>query len=300
MTFPRPTPAEEGFEVTICIVALTQPFGTFVSVTDRKVSYDDELPADENAIIKNLQLSNNWSVTFSADNIESAITLLDKVRHRIIEPAETMDSHEMKSLFASAIFDTIQEDFFNRRLGRYGYKSVEQFRQEGRADLGDHYFELCRELDKADVGVGFIVYGYNTFRAPQLFEVDGQGRITDRMAIRYAVIGSGYSIASTSLKLKPLAADFDSMVYRVLEAKFYSETGASGIGRPTTVTFKMPDQHDFMMGPGDIEKIRNIWEQQKRLPESPEAAEITGKIRMDIIEGNKKRAEFLRSTGRGS
>jgi hypothetical protein len=58
----------------------------------------------------------------------------------------------------------------------------------GRDELGDHFFELCRELDGADLGAELVVYGYQTgAHDPQIFEIDGKGQIIDRMALRYAV-----------------------------------------------------------------------------------------------------------------
>jgi hypothetical protein len=61
----------------------------------------------------------------------------------------------------------------------------------------------------------------------------------------------------TAFRRKPLALDFDSMVYRLLEAKFSAET-ASGVGRRTTVVFKRPGEHDFMMWFGDIRRDAQI------------------------------------------
>ena len=133
-------------------------------------------------------------------------------------------------------------------------------------------------MDKAEIGVEFIVYGYDDGNVARLFEVSGNGQIVDRMAIRYAVVGSGYWMASASLKRKPLSIDFDSLTYRVLEAKFSAET-ASGVGRNTTVMFKRRGLPDKGMMSGEVDKIRTVWERKMREAEPPEAAQITGKIR---------------------
>lgn len=241
MAIRRPTPAELGLELTIAIVALTAPYEHFVCVSDRMISHDDILAADDDAFIKNVGLSKNWSVAFSANKIENILPLLDKVRSKIAHPAETLDGDKLQEYFATSISEMIRADFFNRRIARYGYSSLELFRRQGQDELGTHFFELCRELDAAELGVEFIVYGYNQWQVPQLFEVSGTGQVIDRMALRYAVVGSGHWMASASLKRKPLAIDFDSMVYRLLEAKFSAET-ASGVGKPTTVTFNRLDR----------------------------------------------------------
>jgi hypothetical protein len=295
MTDRRPTPAEMGDEVTIAIVAVTQPLGHFVSVTDRMVSYDDILPAEENAVVKDVRLSRNWSVAFAADDVDDALALVHKIRDPIWP--NDLEVAQLKQHFATCIFDTLQIDFFNRHLGRYGYKSVEHFRKEGYSELGQHYFDLCRELDKADIGASFIVYGYDVHHIPHLFEIDGQGRITDhRMAVPYAVIGTGYSIASASLKLKPMPWDFDSVVYRLLQAKFSAET-ATGVGKPTTVMFKRPDEHDFLMWPQDIEKVRAIWLEQMRQREPSGAVDVISNIRMAMLRDDDAKRQYRERQG---
>jgi hypothetical protein len=123
--------------------------------------------------------------------------------------------------------------------------------------------------------------------------------VIDRMALRYALVGSGYWMASASLKRKPLALDFDSMVYRLLEAKFSAET-ASGVGKRTTVSFMRPDQHNCMMPPNQIEEVRAIWEAQMRLPEPAQATAIIRKIGKSLIQEDIKRAEFLHSQRQAS
>jgi hypothetical protein len=283
-----------GLEVTIAIVALTAPYGHFVCVSDQMISHDDILPADESALIKSLQISKNWSVTFSANKIERVLPLLDMVSGKMERDAGTLagEAPQLQEYFTSSISETIQRDFFNRRLARYGYRDIEVFRRQGRDELGDHFFELCRELDEAELGAEFIVYGYDQTNTPRLFEVTGKGEVIDRMALRYAVVGSGYWMASASLKRKPLAIDFDSMVYRLLEAKFSAET-ASGVGRRTTVKFKRPDQHDFTLWPGQIEEIRAVWEGIQRHPEPQQAVEAIGKVRMAMMGDDKLRTEHI-------
>jgi hypothetical protein len=279
MPIRRPSPAEMGEVVTIAIVALTAPSGHFVSVSDQMISHDDILPADERGLIKALQISKNWSVAFAANRIENVIPLLDRVRSKIERPANNIEARKVQEYFTASIAEMIRVDFFYRRLARYGYRDLDMFRRQGRDELGDHFFDLCRELDNEELGVECIIYGYETGGYdPQIFEINGKGQIIDRMALRYAVVGSGYWMASASLKRKPLSMDFDPIVYRTLEAKFSAET-ASGVGRPTTVYFKRPDEHDFMMPYSEIEKIREIWQGKMREPEPEESAEIVRELR---------------------
>ena len=160
------------------------------------------------------------------------------------------------------------------------------FRSQGKEQLGDHFYELLRELDKFESGVELIVYGYDQDMQPRLFEVNQNGEIIDQMIKRYAIIGSGWSMASGALTIKPLSTiDFDSMMYRVLEAKFCSET-AAGVGRTTTVTIKRQNQPDFRLTQEQIQKMRDIWERECRIPAPTEALKHAGEIktRMQTID----------------
>jgi hypothetical protein len=291
----RPTPAELGDVLTIAIVALTAPMGHFVSVSDQMISYDDTLPADESALIKNLQLTKNWSVAFAANKIENILPLLDKVRSRIKHPAENLEAIKLQEYFTTSIAEMIRTDFFNQRLARYAYRDIDAFLQFGKDQLGDIFFELCRELNEADLGVELIAYGYESgAHDPQIFEVNGKGQVIDRMALRYAVVGSGFWMASASLKRKPLDITFEPMVYRLLEAKFSAET-ASGVGKRTTVSFKRPDQHDFRMWPPQIDEIRAVWEEQMRQYEPMKALEIVGKIKLIMLHSDQSHISQLQA-----
>jgi hypothetical protein len=291
MLIPRPMPAEMGEVVTIAIVALTKPYAHFVSVSDQMISHDDILPADEVGLIKTFQISNNWSVAFSGNKIDNVIPLLDRVRHKIGRSTNNIEASKVQEYFTTSIADMIRSDFFNRRLVKYGYRDLEMFRKQGRDELGEHFFELCHELDNDELGVEFIIYGYETGGYdPQIFEINGKGQIIDRMAFRYAVVGSGYWMASASLKRKPLAMDFYSMVYRTLEAKFSAET-ASGVGNPTTVYFKRPNERDVIMPNNDIEKIRQIWQEKMHEPEPQESAKIVGELIMKIAQSDEMRRD---------
>jgi hypothetical protein len=291
MKIRRPSPAEMGLEVTVAIVALTAPYEHFICVSDRMISYsDDSLPADDNALIKNLQLSNNWSVAFAATKIDNVLPILESVHKKITHAQhDDLSNQKLQEHFSRSVTEKIQTEFFNSKLARYGYRGIEQFRCQGLEELGDHFFELRRELEKMEAGVEFIVYGYDEDNGARLFEVKGDGEVIDRMAMRYAVVGSGYWMALAALRRKPLTIDFDSMVYRILEAKFTAETGR--VGRPTTVTFKRRNQHDYAMNQNEIEKIRAIWEVKMCEYEPVEALKIAGEIGMRMRREDKMRVE---------
>jgi hypothetical protein len=174
-----------------------------------------------------------------------------------------------------------QKEFFSKHLAVYGYRDMNQFRTEGQNDLGDIYYEKCRELDRFDIGVQFLVYGYDSIGA-HLFEVDSSGHVSDRRQLGYGVIGSGYHMASASMRRKPLYFSFESTIYRLLEAKFSAET-ASGVGKTTTVMFQDRNGRGTI-GVEAIDKLRSIWEETIKCGDPPEVASISFNISNNSVD----------------
>jgi hypothetical protein len=88
--------------------------------------------------------------------------------------------------------------------------------------------------------------------------------------LRYAVIGSGYYMASASLRRKRMTGELEATIYRLLEAKFSAET-ATGVGRGTTLVTFNADGKFGMLNRDQVKAIRDIWENTLKEP-TPEAA----------------------------
>lgn len=275
MRAPRPTPAELGLDVTVAIVALATP-GVFVHVSDRRISFDDILVPSDDGLIKNIVFGDKWSVTFASSDLKYVLPILGEVSSyfaKNIEPS----ADEMKMYFSNAYSSVTQSEIFNRRISRYGYKSMEDFRQNGRNELGDTFFEITQELNKETLGdTAFIVYGFDKHGAGHLFEVSSSG-ISDRRIGRYAVIGSGSYLASSSLQLKPMDFEFKTTVYRLLAAKFTAEM-ASSVGKSTTLTIKRLGDPDRPMFVNSLEKVRDVWSNEMKKPEPKEALDAIAGI----------------------
>lgn len=145
-----------------------------------------------------------------------------------------------------------------------------EFRKEGRADLGDQYFVLLKELHSNHLAdTTFIIYGHDANEAPHLFEVNS-GVIANRLQMQYVAIGTGSSMANSALRLKPMDHTLPSTVYRLLAAKFSAET-ATGIGRSTTLTVKVKGKRDQPIFVNTIETIRDVWDKERKKGEPEEA-----------------------------
>ncbi|MBX9829688.1 MAG: hypothetical protein K2Y27_32440 [Xanthobacteraceae bacterium] len=261
--------------MTIAIVAKAVD-DIFICVSDKMVSFGDISQADENATIKSPSLGPNWGVAYSASDLNLVYPILDSIRLKMAGSAY-WEIAQVQSFCATAYVEKFHQEFIAKRLCRYGYTTIEQFRKEGRADLGDQFYELCRDLEKFDLGVQFLVYGYDSNKAPTIFEVSNPGYITDHDVLDYAVIGSGYYMATASLRRRPLKYHLESTIYRLLEAKFSAET-ASGVGKATTLLLMSSGGALSLVDDPSVERIRRIWSSAVNAPDPEDALDIIANL----------------------
>jgi hypothetical protein len=146
------------------------------------------------------------------------------------------------------------------------------------SELGNYYFDLLKELrDETLSDTTFIVYGHDPQGFCHLFEVSPLGQISDRLPLRYAVIGSGYWMATSALQLKPLNFLVGPTIYRLLSAKFSAET-ATGVGKSTTLTLKSSTAPEVYVQADIIEKIRSVWEKETKKNDPQKAMDALGPV----------------------
>lgn len=269
-----PTPAELGFDVTIAIAAITEPDGYIVTVSDRMISYDNITQAEDNATLKAQKIGDRWGAMFAGNDARLFPPLIDKIVARMREAKNafgTYDLPDVKQAVTGAFQELFQEQFTATHLSRLGIKNIEEFRKNGFGELGpDVHREVYRELSKFDPGIQLLVYGYDGINFPRLFEVDSPGRVTDHELMKYGVIGSGYWMATASLRRRPLTRQLHPTIYRLLEAKFCAET-ATGVGKATTALIFGKNDEFASVHPSTVDKIRKIWLKTLQ-PDAPQAA----------------------------
>jgi hypothetical protein len=281
MMVRRPTPAELGLDVTIAMAAITTPDGYIVTVSDRMISYDDVTQAVDNATIKAQGIAKNWGAMFAAADARLFMPIVGKAADRLRNLGEEAPSSAdiVKREVAGAYQDIFEAEFTARHLSRLRFRSIDEFRKNGLSELGPDVFgEIFHELSKFDLGIQLLCYGFSGNGYPNIFQIENPGRVTEENIFKYAVIGSGYWMASASLRRRPLTGDLADTIYRLLEAKFSAET-ATGVGRATTVMTFDASWAFGAMTSGDIDKIRNIWSDTLKQPEPVPAIEIIERSR---------------------
>jgi|HubBroStandDraft_6_1064221.scaffolds.fasta_scaffold196339_2 20S proteasome alpha/beta subunit len=281
--------------MTIAIVAKVNVEGAFVAVSDRMVSWSDQIPAAEN-ITKHFSLGKHWWAMYAGDVCES-LPIIERARcnwHELADAAleaeiakrgapyqppehnSRLESREIiETAFCRAYQTRVAELIVGKYLARYGISSVDEFRQSGHAQFGDHVFSrLCDKIDEFDLGIDFIVYGFSSGGRSQIFEVTNPGFSTDRNALRYWAVGSGQLMALASLTSREFQqASIPEVTYRLCEAKFCAET-ASGVGKDTLVVVtNRHGQEAVISFDEDIDRLRSIWK-RTHVAEPVEAVEL--------------------------
>lgn len=261
----RPTPADFGANVTVCIAAKSLD-QSLVTVSDMMVSFDDIIPAADQATFKNLTLGARWNCLFAGNDIGPALA----VTERAASILKSINGEESLNTVSRAVRDAYQaerrEQITDRFLSGFGL-SLEAFTKDGYAQLGhDEFSTLFHQIAEFDLGVQFLVYGLDKQKFGHIFTVSNPGVVHDRDLTGYWAIGSGQYMALGALSAHPLGgSSAPELIYRLCSAKFTAET-ASGVGKRTLVTTVSPTGQFRFLPPTCVNKLRGIWEEERKTP----------------------------------
>jgi len=257
------------------MAAITNPDDVIVCVSDRMISWGDHFPADDNAILKAIHLYDQWTCAFSTNSLNYVLPIVEETRRRFKTnpPKLQWDGPEAAATMADAYADFFHREFAAAYLSKFGYKTVEEFRRSGRGDLTpEHFTDLCVELGRFDLGTSFLLFGHDRYKLPKLYQIDGPSHVIDCNALKMGVIGSGQSMAMASLRWPPpLTHLLEDTIYRLLEAKFASET-ATGVGKTTTAVLRNREGLVSVLTRDEVDEIRDIWKRDVADVPSPPAA----------------------------
>jgi len=104
--------------VTIAIAAITNPDDVIVCASDRMISYGDAYPADDNAIVKAIQLSDQWTAAWSSNNIAYILPIVEEVR-RWLDAKIEWKGAEAATEFAAVYSELLHKEFVAEHLSRF-------------------------------------------------------------------------------------------------------------------------------------------------------------------------------------
>jgi len=258
--------------VTICIAAITGAGEHIVTASDRMISYDEFIPAGDDATLKQRKIAKAWGMMF-AGTVSLFMPLLERILNNIDHESDC-DLEQVQECVRNAYRSLFNERFSSDYLSRYCISDIEMFRTCGLEQFGNERFShICDKIDSFDLGIDLLVYGFDSNGKAHIFQASNPGRVTSHDLLGYGAVGSGCWMATASLVRKMMPYNLDATAYRLLDAKFSSET-APGVGRSTTLFSHDRSGKTKSIGYGSIDKIRRIWEDSLKTPEPEEALKM--------------------------
>lgn len=275
--------------MTIALAGFSTVHEYIITVSDARLSHGDAIPAIDEGTWKNRKIASTWGMMFAATDTTAFVPISASVSKALSftrKPEGKAASAEMvREVIQRAYESEFHERFFREHLARFGYSDISDFRRNGFNELGkDLYGEYAIKLAKFDLGLELLVYGFDDIGLAYLYEVANPGIITSHNVREFAAIGSGAWMALAALNRKPITpsvivtSNIAEIVYRLLDAKFSSET-ASGVGRKTHVVIMGRGGKTGYLREEEIEKLRSIWEQHTRAPEPENALNLIANSR---------------------
>lgn len=263
--------------MTIAIVAKSSRHKCFVSISDRMISFDDQVPAIDNAVFKDLPIRfPNWNMVFAANNPDFVGPIWQAAVASLAATSYQPSLAQVEDAVCNAYSEVVQKYVTRQYLTKFGFKTIDEFRKAGASQLGRRFFgSLTRKIDGFEAGVQLLVYGFDhtAQKSPHMFKVDSPGNVVNLDHLGSYAIGSGTNMAIASLNLRPLDnLSAGGLAYRLCEAKFSAET-ASGVGRTTTGFFMNMNGYSTPITLGTIEKFRSYWEKWRIEPPPKEISD---------------------------
>jgi 20S proteasome alpha/beta subunit len=272
-----------GCEMTVAIAASVPTTKQIVTVCDARLSYGEAIPAADDATMKNRRIAPRWGMMFAAED-STAFMPAAVEASAILQGSSDGDdenrnhgSQEVMEAARKGYEKEFNERFFREHLARFGFADIAEFRRSGFAEMGkDLYHEYAMKLARFDLGLELLVYGFSEDGHPSIFEVANPGKIISHSLRGHAAIGSGSLMAISALNRKPLGRSITDITYRLLDAKFSSET-ARDVGKKTFVVVLGPNGSHGTMAQGDVDKIRASWNKELKRANPKEAIKIIEK-----------------------
>jgi hypothetical protein len=260
--------------MTVCIAATLLRDNTIAIVTDQLIS-DGFVSAE--GFKKHFFLHYpDWIAVCEAKEARRVPRLIDAICQKL-GSAGGMVSLESDVMEAcTSAYRAEVERLCDARLSKLGF-TLQTFRDEGQAKLGDGIFEtVLNELKATNLGITLLVAGFGISAAPMLLEVS-DGEVFES-PLGFHAIGEGAWVAEAMLNQLPSNWLYDDPrfnIYRLCAAKFAAERTASGsVGRDTTVITVGVNSNLSYMDRDATAELRRVWEANLAARPPDEAVEL--------------------------
>jgi len=264
----KPSPADWGIGMTVCIAAHCATDKCIVLASDMMISTVD-MSADL-AAMKMYPIGRHWVAQFAGDDTSQITALLNDLRDDMGHESETLAF--VSNTFTAAYAVRLRRKIETGILGPIGY-TFEEFKEHGLAQLGQEAFSrVFYDIQQQRLELEILVSGFHGDQ-PHIFAIRTPGKVTYYSQLGFWAIGSGetHALGSFFNARNPLSAlDRSSTLYRVCEAKFNAEN-AVGVGSATSVMIVYPDGSRLNPSFDEIEALKREW-QRTRVMTVPDVA----------------------------
>jgi 20S proteasome alpha/beta subunit len=263
--------------MTVGIVAIAEDDKHIVVACDRMLSHGDIIQAADDGALKARRIAKKWGITFAGDASKFK-PVVDRAFNHLPDINGDCSEQEVRNALISAYREELECMIVANLFSRIGYTSTAEFLKSGLSQLGDAVFQsILRKTENADLGITFLVHGFDKLSTPHVFQISNPGAFVSHDLIGCAAIGSGIYMATASLRRRPPKGSLESTVYRVLEAKFSSET-ANGVGRSTSLLIQNSEGNGTFLSNEVVEKIRASWLKVNQRPDPKSAIDYLAKL----------------------
>lgn len=144
------------------------------------ISAGDIIQGADDATLKARKVAPSWALMFAAEDANLFLPIVNVAKEQLDRTGENAhDLQTVRDAVATAYTGLFESEFSSRYLARYNMASITAFRTNGLAQFGQERFErICELIDKFDLGITLLGYGFDRSNSPHIFEVTNPGVIT--------------------------------------------------------------------------------------------------------------------------
>ena len=294
----RLKPSDLGYDVTICIAAMTMKGSLeyMVSTCDSMLSFGGGTLTADGLAYKRQSLSRDWNVMIAGDVSEASI-IVDKARDQSMASIEVFRdkrfaANEIRQLVVEAYRARVNERIQNEILSPYGLTLGSSFNPQEHPDIRSRIdWLITRDFD-----CQLLVYGYDCSKDlpyvdAHIFSVHAPGDVSSHQIPGFWAIGSGADLALSSLAFSGqnhVNSNLEATIWNVCVAKFRAER-AHGVGPETELIITSPERPTtHYVDGGLIDELRERW---KELEEAN--TEVPDNVR-EYVKNDMPKPDYLK------
>lgn len=255
-----------GADLSVCLASVADRGRSIVVSTDQMISLDSV--SLDHTVVKGDFLGVAWFAMWAGDDIAPIPSIISRTKKILVDDGrpKSWSRDEVAAALAQAYQDETLARAVTEYLSPLGI-DMPTFLSKGPEIFQSDYATKVQEFYFFDLGLEFLVAGYDNANKPCIFTVGRRGSVRYYDKPGFWVIGSGSAMAYGALALRQhnTLRTTQETIYSVLEAKFSAELSV-GVGRHTTAGVLTVNNFIRLLPQDEITAIQQIWRDQGKPP----------------------------------